>query len=54
MVEEHRLHISKVLKYLEVKDLYLKLEKYKFFQEIVDFLGFIIRRNRIRIDPIKL
>ena len=54
ILEEYRLYISKVLECLEVRDLRLKLEKYKFYIEEVDFLGFIIGRNGIRIDPTKL
>ena len=54
ILDEYKLHVSKVLGYLEVRDLRLKLEKYKFYKEEVDFLGFIIGRNGIRIDPEKL
>ena len=32
----------------------LNPEKYKFYKEEVNFLGFIIGRNGIRIDPIKI
>ena len=39
---EYRLYISKVLEHLEVKDLRLKLEKFKFYWKVVDFLRFII------------
>ena len=53
-LEEYQLHVSKVLEYLGVRDLRLKPEKYKFYKEEVDFLGFIIGRNGIRIDPAKL
>ena len=53
-LEEYQLHVSKVLEYLGVRDLRLKPEKYKFYKEEVDFLGFIVGRNGIRIDPAKL
>ena len=53
-LEEYQLYISKVFEYLGVRDLRLKPEKYKFYIEEVDFLGFIIGRNGIRIDLIKL
>ena len=53
-LEEHQLYISKVFECLGVRDLRLKPEKYKFYIEEVDFLGFIIGRNGIRIDLIKL
>ena len=53
-LEEHQLHVSKVLECLEVRDLRLKPEKCKFYIEEINFLGFIIGRNGIRIDPVKL
>ena len=53
-LEEYQLYISKVLEYLGVRDLRLKPEKYKFYIEEVNFLGFIIGRNGIRIDLIEL
>ena len=53
-LEEYQLYISKVLECLGVKDLRLKPEKCKFYKEEVNFLGFIIGRNGIRIDPAKL
>ena len=52
--DQYKIYISKVLDYLEAKDLYFKLEKYKFYKKEVNFLGFIIRRNGIRINPEKL
>ena len=54
ILEEYQLYISKVLEYLGVRDLRLKPEKCKFYIEEVNFLGFIIGRNGIRIDPVKL
>ena len=53
-LEEYRLYFSKILEYLGTRDLRLKLEKYKFYIEEVDFLGFIVGRNGIRIDLTKL
>ena len=53
-LEEHQLHVSKVLECLGVRDLRLKPEKCEFYKEEVDFLGFIVGRNGIRIDPAKL
>ena len=53
-LEEYQLYISKVLECLGVRDLRLKPEKYEFYIEEVDFLGFIIGRNGIRIDLVKL
>ena len=54
ILEEYRLYISKVLECLGVRDLRLKPEKCEFYIEEVDFLGFVIGRNGIRINLIKL
>ena len=54
ILEEYRLYISKVLEYLGVRDLRLKSEKCEFYIEEVNFLGFVIERNGIRIDLTKL
>ena len=54
ILEEYQLYISKVLECLGVRDLRLKPEKCKFYIEEVNLLGFIIGRNGIRIDPVKL
>ena len=54
ILEDHQLYISKILEYLEEKDLRLNLEKCKFYKKKVNFLGFIIGRNGIRINPVKI
>ena len=43
-----------VLNWLQEKDLYLKLEKCKFTVQEVDFLGMVITKDTIKMDPIKL
>ena len=53
-LEEYRLYISRILEYLGIRDLRLKPEKYKFYIKEVNFLEFIVGRNGIRIDLIKL
>ena len=45
---------KQVLAQLQDHDLYLKLEKCKFAKEEVEFLGMIITKNTIMMDPIKL
>ena len=45
---------KRVLQRLKEKDLFLKLEKCKFEQEEIDFLGMIISQDSIKMDPIKL
>jgi hypothetical protein len=45
---------KKILQRLEDNDLFIKLEKCKFNQTEVEFLGMIISHNAIKMDPIKL
>src|SRR5258705_6312970 len=46
--------MRRVLNRLQEKDLYLKLEKCKFTVQEVDFLGMVITKDTIKMDPIKL
>ena len=43
-----------VLDILEANDLYLKPEKCEFEQEEIDYLGVIVGRNKLRMDPKKI
>ncbi len=54
VLKKHVNYIFKVLKYLNKKNLYLKLEKCEFYQKEVDFLKFVIRRHKVRINFKKL
>ncbi len=54
MKEELKILTKQVLEQLQKYDLYLKLEKCKFAATEVDFLGMVITRNTIKMDPIKL
>ena len=45
---------KRVLQRLTEHDLYLKIEKCKFNQKEVEFLGMIIRHNEVIMDPVKL
>ena len=45
---------ERVLAKLKEHDLYLKLEKCKFTQEEVEFLGMIVTKDTIMMDPLKL
>jgi hypothetical protein len=49
--EEHEWHVNEVLSRLSRANLYAKLSKCSFHQKEVHFLGFIIGRDGIRIDP---
>ena len=53
-LENHRGYIKNVLKRLLVRQLRYKPEKCEFYKKEVDFLGFIIRINGIKIDPEKI
>ena len=53
-MELHVNHVITVLKCLNERDLRLKPEKCEFHREEVDFLGFVVGRNGIRIDPNKV
>ena len=52
--EELKIQTKQVLEQLQKYDLYLKLEKCKFAATEVDFLGMVITKNTIKMDPIKL
>jgi hypothetical protein len=43
-----------VLEVLERNDLYLKPEKCAFEQEEIDYLGVIVGRNKLKMDPKKI
>lgn len=51
---EHETHLRAVLQTLREHKLYAKLSKCAFFQDRVDFLGFIISAAGIECDPRKL
>ena len=52
--ERHRQYLHRVLDILEANDLYLKPEKCEFEQEEIDYLGVIVGRNQLRMDPKKI
>jgi hypothetical protein len=53
-LEEHIRHVTKVLKCLRKADLRLKLEKCEWHKEEVEFLGFVVGRNRVKISSKKI
>ena len=53
-LKNHRGHVENILERLLVRQLRCRLEKCEFHKKEVDFLGFIIRINRIKIDPEKI
>ena len=50
----HKSLTHRVLDKLEEEDLYLKPEKCSFEQEEIDYLGVIVGKGRLRMDPSKL
>jgi hypothetical protein len=53
-LEEYKEYIKKVFKALEEKDLQVKLDKYIFWATEVEYLGFRISTEGIKIDPGKV
>ncbi|XP_055632607.1 uncharacterized protein K02A2.6-like [Toxorhynchites rutilus septentrionalis] len=52
--EAHKASLNKLLQRLEEYGLHVKLEKCRFFQTEIGYLGHIVDRNGIRPDPEKL
>ena len=52
--EEHTRHVKKVLRRLQERQLYVKLEKCQFYKKRIEFLGFILGRGYIGMDPSKI
>jgi len=53
-LKEHVQHVSQILECLKKRDLRLKLEKCEFHQKEVDFLGLVVGRHEIRMNPKKI
>ena len=51
---EHIEHIRRVLEKLKGARILLKPEKYEFYKEELEFLGFIVGRKGIQINPKKV
>ena len=49
--EEHEDHLQRVCERLREAELYAKPSKCQFFQQEIEFLGFIIGTQGIRMDP---
>jgi len=52
-LEEHRRTVREVLQRLRKHKLFLKLEKCKFEQNEMDFLGIVVKNGHVAMDPIK-
>jgi Reverse transcriptase (RNA-dependent DNA polymerase) len=53
-LDRHRRHTHHILDKLKENDLYLKPEKCEFEKDEIEYLGVIIGRNHLRMDPKKL
>ncbi|XP_072058154.1 uncharacterized mitochondrial protein AtMg00860-like [Arachis hypogaea] len=54
MVKEHEEHLRIVLQILNERKLYAKLSKCEFWKEKVKFLGHVVNKGGIVIDPSKV
>ena len=52
--EEHEDHLRKTLQRLKEHQLYAKLKKCEFWKEEVAFLGHIVTKNGVAVDPVKI
>ena len=53
-LEEYQRLVTEVLQALQDHDLYVDLEKSQFHQEEVSFLGHIVGKNDIQMNPKKI
>ena len=51
--EEHAIHMEKVLKILDEADLYISLKKCDFEKSELKFLGHLVGKDGIKVDPAK-
>ncbi|GJW28043.1 putative reverse transcriptase domain-containing protein [Tanacetum coccineum] len=52
--EEHGKHLKIILELLKKERLYAKFSKYDFWLESIQFLGHVIDRNGVHVDPAKI
>lgn len=53
-LEEHREIVQEVLSRLEKHDLYLHPEKCEFEKDLVEYLGLVIKKGQVSMDPTKV
>ena len=53
-LEEHVNHLSLVLYQLRKYTLYVKIEKCEFAKQEIKFLGHLVSKNQVRMDPNKV
>ena len=52
--EEHEEYLRMVLKRLREKKLYAKFSKYEFWLDAVSFLGHVVSKDGVMVDPSKI
>jgi hypothetical protein len=52
--EEHNKHLQRIYQRLREAELYAKPSKCQFYQQKIEFLGFIIGVQRVYIDPARI
>nr|GEY54845.1 putative reverse transcriptase domain-containing protein [Tanacetum cinerariifolium] len=52
--KEHEEHLRQILELLKKEELYAKFSKYEFWIPKVQFLGHVIDKQGIRVDPAKI
>ena len=53
-MSEYHQHVKKVLKHLCKTDLYAKVEKYEFYSESVEYLGYILSLSGLTMSDDKV
>ncbi len=54
ILKKHVNYVFKVLECLDKKNLHLKLKKCEFYQKEINFLEFVVKRHKVRINLEKL
>ena len=53
-IKKHIMHIKKVLEVLASRSLRLKASKYKFHKKEIEYLGYIVGKKGIKMNPEKI
>jgi hypothetical protein len=49
--EEHIQHLKKIMEYLRQSELYANPKKCSFFQDEIEFLGYLVNADGVWMDP---
>ena len=53
-IKKYVAHVKKVLEALASRSLRLKTSKYKFHKKEIEYLGYIVRKEKIKMSPEKI